>query len=532
MVQKSFDSGDFYRKIGDQCEFQKVGYYHSTNLGRISFVLPKVFMKDGTYTVFDGLTPHELLELPQKGNERIKNELNNIVFNFYRGLKHFASTVQDSRLINLSASYRLKHKAYSERFSYLDLVLSFHEFYKKHKDIILYKLLEAISPRAHKTNWNKTVSKQLPILTSNGDFIYNKTNIQVKSRDNTEILILLFYSILNHFNERHLLGLRIDQNIPFYKGYKFDTLRSTGRIKMKGIRYKYFSDVFKKMFVLVDMFFDTGNTGSTRSVDDFLCTNNYNVVFEEMVDHLLSDNFDSDDINSKEIRKLKNNKDGKIIDHIFKYKSLFDESEIYYIGDSKYYKPQHSSQGVSTYKQFTYTKNIIQHHITKINKGQPLSGKLRYRDHVTEGYNVTPNFFIYGYIDDFRDWQLNEVKSIGTPSLLSHFPDRLFDRDTLFVFEYRFNYLFILQAYIQSSADILKNQKNKFKESVYLDFKNWFLKNEKSNFRFYCLKDSQTDFSKNNLYGKCYKTVDNRIMVAIPKTEDIKNYPSLEFYEF
>ena len=55
------------------------------------------------------------------------------------------------------------------------------------------------------------------------------------------------------------------------------------------------------------------------------------------------------------------NKDGKIIDHIYEDKSLIDRSNIFFIGDSKYYKSDNTAVQNSKYKQITYAKNIIQY---------------------------------------------------------------------------------------------------------------------------------------------------------------------------
>ena len=88
----------------------------------------------------------------------------------------------------------------------------------------------------------------------------------------------------------------------------------------------------------------------------------------------------------------------KSFDHIYRDKSLVDQGDIYFIGDSKYYKEGNSIGENSRYKQFTYAKNVIQYHIDLFNKGLK-DDALRYRDEFTESYNPTPNFFIRGVVD-------------------------------------------------------------------------------------------------------------------------------------
>ena len=68
-------------------------------------------------------------------------------------------------------------------------------------------------------------------------------------------------------------------------------------------------------------------SGKTR--DEALLARSFNLVFEEMVDSLIS----NDAAEDKDIfSDLKDNKDGKQIDHIYKDRSMLDDGQIYYIG--------------------------------------------------------------------------------------------------------------------------------------------------------------------------------------------------------
>ena len=54
--------------------------------------------------------------------------------------------------------------------------------------------------------------------------------------------------------------------------------------------------------------------------------------------------------------------------------------------------------------------NIIQYNIDLLNEtGSYYTENLRYRDKLTEGYNITPNFFIYGYINDYKNFDDSEL---------------------------------------------------------------------------------------------------------------------------
>ena len=74
----------------------------------------------------------------------------------------------------------------------------------------------------------------------------------------------------------------------------------------------------------------------------------------------------------------------------------------------------------------------------------------KYRDSLTEGYNVTPNFFIRNGVPDgkieYADPQLKANKNIKE-GIQKQFEDRLFDRDTLLLREYYINLFFVMRAY-------------------------------------------------------------------------------------
>lgn len=61
---------------------------------------------------------------------------------------------------------------------------------------------------------------------------------------------------------------------------------------------------------------------------------------------------------------LREQRDGKIIDHIYRDEAPFGKGQIYYIGDSKYYLDGNEIAGESVYKQYTYARNVIQECIT------------------------------------------------------------------------------------------------------------------------------------------------------------------------
>jgi len=166
---------------------------------------------------------------------------------------------------------------------------------------------------------------------------------------------------------------------------------------------------------------------------------------------------------------------------------------------------------------------------------------VRYRDNLTEGYNITPNFFIRGSIDpeDIKDGRANYDIPRLTPErdpddrrkeffrINTHFENRLFDRDTLVLKSYNINFLFVLSAYV------LQKDNKAFKETVKTTFRAHLIKTFKARYDFYTIvpKDATISgvesFVKKHfklLIGKIYRGSDDdtTIWLALERSADNK----------
>lgn len=524
LLQDLFEDPKFYRLNGLEGILTSVGYYHSFEKNKLVFMLPKVFMKDGHKTVF-GCSTAELKDLIK--NESVKhnteyNWVRQLSVYFYNSLLEYRKRSADTSIINESETFELNTNIGAKEYSFLDILLSFVNFYKKNKQQILFKHIEFVSNQARKPKWEKTIRKSLPIIVNGSTPIYTEISNKKKVINTEEELITYFFSILNHLNTEHNLNIKIDKSYRIIKGNAFEQLCKTGLSKLRKIKYRYFSDVLRRMYGLCEMYFVQYDTGSIkRKREDYLAVNNYNLVFEDMVDKLFSSQLKNYEVDGITIEKLKHNDDGKIIDHIYDYRSLIDTSDIFYIGDSKYYKSNSEAGKISKYKQFTYAKNVIQFNIDLLSKhGEEQLKPLRYRDELTEGYNISPNFFIYGYIDDVSDYDKDMVEQKGKPVPSSHFEKRLFDRDTLFVHQYKINFLYVLKSYTAFNNTEIEKFREHTKRKFRDNFLNFFNNAETCGFEFYeCSlpEHEHKEFVEKNfrvLNGKCFRTIDNRLLLA------------------
>lgn len=546
-LREIFDDPKFYHQEGQEGTILSVGYYHSFTKAyekaQLVYMLPKVFMKTNEETVF-GISKNSLLNLEQSDTFKHKEEYNwirQVSVYFYNSLLEFKRRNKFSTIVQSSLSANLSTNLNEQDYSYLDLLLSFVNFYKKNKNNVLFKHIEFKSQQIRKPNWEKTIRKSVPLITTNGQPIYDIYRNKKKIVNSEEELLVYFFSILNHFNNEHILYLKIDKSYQLIEGRKFKQLQESGLSKLRKIKYRYFNDTLKKMYHLCEIYFSQTDKSSIRNrKEEFISVNNYNLVFEDMVDKLFSDPIlEKKTKDGISLKNLKYNDDGKIIDHIFDYQSLLDTSDIFYIGDSKYYKSDNTAGKVSKFKQFTYAKNVIQYNIDLLNEtGTYYTENLRYRDELTEGYNITPNFFIYGYIKDFKNFDNDELNEKGGIVKSFHFENRLFDRDTLFVHQYKINFLYVLKAYTQFGNRTIEKfrgvTKNRFREN-FIDF---FSDKNKSEFEFYEFKCGNVkEFVEKNfrkINGKCFLTKENKLILARHKNDDKLNNLTTEFkqYEF
>jgi len=518
-----FDDPKFYHQDGQDGKILSVGYYHSYDKGQLIYMLPKVFMRNRHETIF-GMSKDALLDLTKPTTFKHKNEFNwirQLSIYFYKSLLEFKKRNMSSAIVQSSPSANLSTNLNRHEYSYLDLLLSFVNLYKKNKNTILFKHIEFKSKQVRNPKWEKTIRKSIPFLTNDKKPIYTVYRNKKKIVDKEEELLTYFFSILNHFNLKHHLYLNIDKSYQLIKGSRFELLQQNGLSKLRKIKHRYFNDTFRKIYHLCEIYFSKTDTSSIgKSKEEFISANNYNLVFEDMVDKLLSDPISEEKTTSDGIslKKLKYNEDGKVIDHIFDYESLIDNSNIFYIGDSKYYKSDNIAGKLSKYKQFTYAKNVIQYNIDLLNDGKFYTENSRYRDDLTEGYNITPNFFIYGYIDDYKNFDSDGLDKKGDIGRSFHFENRLFDRDTLFVHQYKINFLYVLKVYSQFGAQGTEKFRRNTRARFRKDFVEYFNDEEKSKFQFYEYQNINFDeFVESNfrkLNGKCFKTNENKLILA------------------
>ena len=536
-ILKPIFGDKFYMPNGINGIIDNVGYYHSID-NEVIYLLPKLFI-DTKGLILNKYSKDLFAENNIDDVIESQDELNwlkRFLIIFYKGLIEYRvrynNTIQSKGdVLQLSSSLG------ENEYSFLDIVLSFVNLHKKNKNTIIFIHKKQTSAKHKKVNWGKTVRKSHPFVTNEGIPIYSVLNVKKKYIDTEEELLCMFYSVLNHLKTEYNFSIVIDESYTIAKGSAYEKLVANAPQLLKKIRYKYFSDTLVKMYKLLELYFSKSNKVSIQNKnEDFIMVKYYHLIFEDMIDKLITSKIETKETSKGvSLKKLKENKDGKIIDHLFEYDSLIDRDEsIFYIGDSKYYKTNNEVQENSIYKQFTYAKNVIQFNIDLLNEGKKINNNIRYRDKVTEGYNITPNFFIQGIVTDIFNFDDDKLAIDFDKGIKHsyHFKERIFDRDSLFVNYYSINFLFVLKSYTNKSSFELE----KYRVEIHKKFRNNFVSYLKKQnlFKFYHTEFESKELLKQfidtefrNLTGRVYisKSNDKRLILAVNGSDiDLKEY--------
>lgn len=427
-----------------------VGYYYNPLLGDCVFILPKVLLRDvdGKELAFGKYLPYDIIN--PEGQEKLTKEERDFLYGFavwiyraivvYKNDKSNDSSIVYQKMINqVGGSSKRKSN------TFLDILLSLIQFNKDNKSFFFF-VLKNLHSGLNKINWTRTISTTSAIIQG-GDAIYlNPVNKKRKINFDEELLVI-FFSILNYIGDTYGFPKEINCNFDLIKGKQFEKYRNEyGKVRLNQIKYKYFSDKALQLWKLCYAFFDKSHhIYVNTSQKEYLLVKSFHIVFEAIIDALVGDNPLPDGMDKKQ-------EDGKIVDHLFTAKSLINDesSNTYYIGDSKYYKMGNELGKESIYKQYTYARNVIQWNLDIFNSGRKPESGIKLRDDETEGYNIIPTFFISATMDEKFRYAIDGIKETDRKNnryISKQFQNRLFDRDTLLLFHYDVNFLFVVALY-------------------------------------------------------------------------------------
>lgn len=458
------------------------------------FCLPKVVLtggkKDGEDETVFGFSPEKLIDFEKlvdadkqdDGKEKtdeIKRFLSELAIWIYRTIAVYHTNYPDSQILK-TEQYNTNSGGKKSKFHTLfDIIIALRDFNKENQNYFSFIARNQHSGN-NKIQWSKTISKSQAVIQDGVPVYLNPVN-KKKEINFDEELFIIYFSILKYIHKTYGFRFNTDLNYPLIEGAKFEAYRKgKGTRRLKAIKYKYFSDKDLRLWNLCYAFFDvTHDIAINMARQDFMLVDDFQIVFERVVDDLLGDKVYD--------KKAKNQADGKKIDHLYKGSSLLAQTnglQTYYIADSKYYKRSERAtnegetesytalHGTSIPKQFTYARNLIQWNLDLFLKDDKNNGEIQLRpDELTEGYNVIPNFFISALIPDDEskfDFKNDDIKAQGQIDFSRQFENRLFDRDTLLLCHYDVNFLFVVSLYGRNN----KSAQSAWKTKVRSMFRN------------------------------------------------------------
>ena len=482
------------RKVCVNC----VGYYYSTQLKDCVFILPKVLLsvtKDKGELVFGEHRPEDIINIDS--NSLLTEQQKRFIYEFavwiYRAIDVYRTKNSKSQIIYYRHIAKVGNGRRRMSNTFLDVLLSLIQFNKDNQNFFFFTLRNQHSG-LNKINWTKTISRSKAFINDDGCPVYMNPVNKKRCINFDEELLVIFFSILNYINDTYGFAAEININFPLIPKYQFENMmKGMGKIRLCQIKYKYFSDKALQLWELCYAFFDRAHKVSmSPEIQDYLLAKNFNIVFEDIIDELIGDH--------NIPAGLKEQDDGKLVDHMYTYKGLTtyeEDKPIYYIGDSKYYKRGTNIGKESVYKQFTYARNVIQWNLNLFMNDDTDDSILQYdkknfgnvpklRDDVTEGYNVIPNFFISAKLDDNLSYQdrIEITDKQNTHFTNSQFKNRLFDRDTLLVCHYDVNFLYVVSLYARNN----NLQKQTWKNKVRKMFREEIQKMLSNQYNFYAMQ--------------------------------------------
>lgn len=517
-----------------------VGYYYNDDpdVNDCVFILPKVLLEGefGKEKVFGHIESRDLINA--EDCKDLTSEEHTFIYNLsvwiYRAITvfrdHEFDRVEDGKRQSSIVLYKqapmMGHTRKRKANTFLDVLLTLQEWNKRNESFVMF-IVKNLHSGYNKINWTRTISRSQAVIqesiggTRRQDVSYLNPINKKRQVNFDEELLVIYYSILQHMHDKYGFPVSINVNFPLIRGDKFARyIGGYGKRRLKQIKYKYFSDKALELWELCYAFFDRPDN-IMLNVDqrEYLLVKSFHIVFEAIIDELIAGD-------QKLPKELKDQPDGKRVDHIYQYQELTNnttDDNIYYIGDSKYYKRGNSLGKESIYKQFTYARNVIQWNIDLFNDGkeEEKNGHVKLRDDVTEGYNIIPNFFISANQNVLRPE--DDIKLIDSDKeadkrrqqyyLSRQFENRLFDRDTFLLAHYDVNFLFVVALYGRNHSASKALWRNKVRQMFRKEIQQML----KENFEFYAMtakSDVNPDvYIKENfqsLLGKVYHPFDNR----------------------
>ncbi|OZM56875.1 hypothetical protein CIB95_08880 [Lottiidibacillus patelloidae] len=415
-------------------KINKVGYFKNRE-NDIYIIFPKSFSNDKEFI-----------------SNQLSHDKQGKAILLYKTLRRYAS-------INQNASNEIISNIKEEHNTFLDIILSIIKFHNQHPHMYLTtKVIE--KNRGKRVLWSKTIKKSNPIINKK-DILYIDALKQNNKLVNEDILFTLFYSVLYSIKKKFNFAISLSEGLPILKGHQFNKLEKKALKILNTIKHNYYSDNQRRIVQLLIFYFQIEeNSRSKEGSHEYLLTSSFNLLFEKIVDEIISD--------KESVLNLKKQIDNKELDHVYYDQSFFSKRNTIFVGDSKYYIGESigTMDSSSKYKQYNYIKNVIDIFVLKKASKYFKKNNIILRDETFEWYELLPNFFVFSTTE--KNSKLNNLnqffwKTDEKPIEKTHFQNRIFDRDSQYIFSFKLNLDYAMKIFTQN---VSSHQKKEFRHII------------------------------------------------------------------
>lgn len=403
----------------------------------ITFILPKTFEE------------YEFLDFLNESRIFTDFELSWPV-TVYKVLKKYAKKNQEQiQLYSTNTHEIISSFNVESDYTLIDTIFNLLNIHKNNP-YIYFKEYEYNKKSSKKQSWKKTIKKEFPLI-ENDSIIYPETINNISIINFEDLLLKIYYSTLHKISVDLNINIELNENIPIIKNHQMKIFEKKILKILKQIKGNYFSDSHKKIHYFLTQYYSFFGTSSNKKLNnEFLLTSNFELIFEDMVDELISD--------IESVKLLKYHNDGKVLDHIYYDSSILPDLNQYngfYIGDSKYYTDVNDLHKSTKpiFKQYTYALNVLNQCINPKKNNQILNflidKKLLLADKKNRSYHPIINFFILPSSNN-NDSLISIIKQTNSPiyNFSYHYKERAFDRNTNIILYFKINLQKLLNLYL------------------------------------------------------------------------------------
>ena len=235
-------------KTGKKRKINYVGYYCGEDsngvLNEPVMIFPKVFLNYdqlGNPKAFGHFDPENIMdslndkELQVLASDSItRSLLYEMSVWLYRSIEKYRSTYNSENISKSGNVNPVISRKDNHSLTELEIIEALRLFYKENRTLFTFISRKSNSQK-HRIKWSKTITRNTPVFVDDRP-VYFDVHSKKKTIDYDEELIRIFFSVLNHLNDKYGFGFKLNVNYDLIKGLAYSKLERKGYRYLKKIR--------------------------------------------------------------------------------------------------------------------------------------------------------------------------------------------------------------------------------------------------------------------------------------------------------